>query len=128
MSFAHHAEVPPEHGSYPYPAGPSRKRKSAAACVEIFRLATKMPPCKDGIRHSRACFIRDSDANLRKTTVRTWLKWFPEDVSKNGLSGLTKVNWSSPMSMRLNFKLPDNTWVDCEICASIRLASRTPRT
>lgn len=95
--------------------GPLGSGKSAAACMEIFRLATKMPPCKDGIRHSRACFIRDSDANLRKTTVRTWLKWFPEDVSKNGLSGLTKVNWSSPMSMRLNFKLTDNTWVDCEI-------------
>lgn len=95
--------------------GPLGSGKSAGSCVDVFWQMIHVPVCRDNVRHSRWAFIRDSDANIRKTTVKTWLKWFPEDVQKNGMSGLTRVNWASPMSMRVNFELPDKTWVDAEV-------------
>lgn len=80
--------------------GPIGSGKSVAACWEIFNMAFDMPPCKDGVRRSRTCFIRDTATNLVDTTMKTWLKQFPEKM-KDG-SGLTVVRHSDPVEMWLN--------------------------
>jgi hypothetical protein len=74
--------------------------KTVACCWEVFTLIHHVPPCKDGVRRSRWCFIRDTATNLKDTTMRTWLECFPEDTRKNG-NGITQVIWSDPMEMRI---------------------------
>jgi len=58
--------------------GPYNSGKSSAMCAEIIFRAISMPPAKDGIRHSRWAFIRNTYDNLWKTTYKTWEKWFSD--------------------------------------------------
>tara|TARA_R110000787_G_scaffold2956_4_gene11351 strand:+ start:2148 stop:3668 length:1521 start_codon:yes stop_codon:yes gene_type:complete len=59
--------------------GPVGSGKSVGCCVEIFRRALQQKPNKDGIRRSRWAIIRNTNPQLRTTTIKTWLDWFPED-------------------------------------------------
>jgi len=59
--------------------GPVGSGKSVACCVEVFRRALEQKPNKDGIRRSRWAIIRNTNPQLRTTTIKTWLDWFPED-------------------------------------------------
>lgn len=58
--------------------GPVGSGKSAACCIEIMRRAKEQRPGRDGIRRSRWAIIRNTYAELRTTTMATWLSWFPE--------------------------------------------------
>lgn len=60
--------------------GPVGSGKSVCCCVEIFRRALMQEPNKDGIRRSRWAVIRNSYPQLRTTTIKTWLDWFPEHI------------------------------------------------
>lgn len=60
--------------------GPVGSGKSACCCVAIFKHALEQKPGPDGIRRSRWAVIRNSYPQLRTTTIKTWLDWFPEDV------------------------------------------------
>ena len=59
--------------------GPVGSGKSVACCVEVFRRALEQKPNKDGVRKSRWAVIRNTNPQLRTTTIKTWLDWFPED-------------------------------------------------
>ena len=59
--------------------GPVGSGKSVACCVEVFRRALQQNPNSDGIRRSRWAIIRNTNPQLRTTTIKTWLDWFPED-------------------------------------------------
>jgi len=39
-----------------------------------------MPKCKDGFRRSRWVIVRNTRDQLKKTTLKTWLQWFPDGV------------------------------------------------
>lgn len=60
--------------------GPVGSGKSVACAVELFRRALGQEPAPDGRRKSRWAIIRNSYPQLRTTTIKTWLDWFPEDT------------------------------------------------
>lgn len=74
--------------------GPVGSGKSVCCCVEIFRRALQQKKAKDGIRHSRWAVIRNTNPQLKTTTIKTWLDWFPEDE-------WGKFTWSVPYTHRI---------------------------
>jgi len=69
--------------------GPVGSGKSVACCVEVFRRALEQKQNKEGIRKSRWAIIRNTNPQLRTTTIKTWLDWFPENEWGN-------FHWSVP--------------------------------
>ena len=59
--------------------GPVGSGKSVACCIEIFRRALMQKPNEDGIKKSRWAVIRNTNPQLRTTTIKTWLDWVPEN-------------------------------------------------
>ena len=57
--------------------GPVGSGKSVACCIEIFRRALAQKKSPDGIRRSRVAIVRNTNPQLRTTTMKTWLDWFP---------------------------------------------------
>lgn len=69
--------------------GPVGSGKSVCCSVEIMRRAAQQEPGKNGKRRSRWAVVRNTNPQLRTTTIKTWLDWFPE-----GEWG--KFQWSVP--------------------------------
>lgn len=69
--------------------GPVGSGKSVGCCIEVFRRALAQEKGPDGIRKSRWAIIRNTNPQLRTTTIKTWLDWFPED-------DWGKFTWSVP--------------------------------
>jgi hypothetical protein len=69
--------------------GPVGSGKSVACCVEVFRRALQQAKGEGGIRKSRWAIIRNTNPQLRTTTIKTWLDWFPEN-------DWGKFTWSVP--------------------------------
>ena len=59
--------------------GPVGSGKSVSCCVEIFRRALQQEKAPDGKRYSRWAVIRNTNPQLKTTTIKTWLDWFPEE-------------------------------------------------
>lgn len=56
--------------------GPYGSGKSTGCCEEVVEFAAdEMPPCTDGIRRTRAVFIRNTYGELEGTTLKTWQTW-----------------------------------------------------
>jgi hypothetical protein len=60
--------------------GPVGSGKSVGAAVEIFRRALQQEPNAQGIRRTRWGVIRNTGPQLKTTTIKTWLDWFPENT------------------------------------------------
>jgi hypothetical protein len=58
--------------------GPVGSGKSVGCCIEVFRRALAQKKAPDGVRKSRWAIIRNTNPQLRTTTIKTWLDWFPE--------------------------------------------------
>lgn len=71
--------------------GPVGSGKSVCCCVEVFRRALAQAPGPDGKRKSRWAVIRNTNPQLKTTTIKTWLDWFPEDV-------FGRFSWSPPFT------------------------------
>ena len=69
--------------------GPVGSGKSVGCCIEVFRRALGQNKGEDGIRKSRWAIIRNTNPQLRTTTIKTWLDWFPEN-------DWGKFTWSVP--------------------------------
>ena len=69
--------------------GPVGSGKSVGCCVEVFRRALEQKKGPDGKRKSRWAIIRNTNPQLRTTTIKTWLDWFPE-------TSWGKFTWSVP--------------------------------
>lgn len=78
--------------------GPVGSGKSVSCCVEIFRRALEQRKAPDGKRKSRWAIIRNTNPQLKTTTIKTWLDWFPEET-------FGKFTWSVPYTH--NVKLGD---------------------
>ena len=75
--------------------GPVGSGKSVACCIEVFRRAiSQQPSTIDGIRKSRWVITRNTQPELKTTTIKTWLDWFPEKI-------YGKFNWSPPFTHRI---------------------------
>ncbi len=57
--------------------GPVGSGKSSACCWELFRRACSQEAGKDGVRRSRWLIIRNTYAELKHTTLKTFQDWFP---------------------------------------------------
>ena len=60
--------------------GAIRCGKSVSNCLEIFRRAAEQQEAPDGIRYSRWAICRNTYPDLKSTTIKTWLDWFPTSV------------------------------------------------
>ena len=58
--------------------GPIGSGTSSACCHRIWSQACEQEPDRNGERRTRWLVSRDTYGNLKKTTARTWLHWFPE--------------------------------------------------
>lgn len=58
--------------------GPVGSTKTTAGIIKIAYHASKMKPCKDGIRRSRAIWVRNTREQLKDTSIPDFLKWFPD--------------------------------------------------
>lgn len=75
--------------------GPVGSGKSVACCIELFRRAWEQAPSPlDGVRKTRWAVVRNTQPQLRTTTIKTWLDWFPERQ-------FGKMNWSPPFTHRI---------------------------
>lgn len=83
--------------------GPIGAGKSVTCCVEILRRATQQAPDRSGVKRTRWAVIRNTFPELKSTTLKTWLDWFPEDQ-------WGKLNRSPPMTHHI--KMGD---LDCEV-------------
>ena len=59
--------------------GPVGSGKSVSCCIEVLRRALEQTPSEDGIKRSRWAVIRNTNPQLKTTTIKTWLDWFPEE-------------------------------------------------
>lgn len=100
--------------------GPIGSGTSTASCHRIWLISTEQEPDLDGVRRSRWLIVRNSYRQLKKTTIKTWLEWFPE-------SYWGELVRSEPMTHHLRKPHPsgDGTMVDCEV---IFLAIDSPET
>ena len=73
--------------------GPVGSGKSVGCCVEVFRRALQQNPNKEGIRRSRWAIIRNTNPQLRTTTIKTWLDWFPEDQWGKFMWSVPYTHW-----------------------------------
>lgn len=84
--------------------GPVGSSKTSAVCMEIFDRACRQEP--DGkTRRSRWAILRNTYPELKSTTIKSWLDWFPH----------TMMKWDAPITGRVTGKLPDGTSLDMEL-------------
>jgi|TARA_R110000764_G_scaffold45613_1_gene102409 hypothetical protein len=60
--------------------GPVGSTKTTAGIMKILHHAARMAPCKDGIRRSRAVWVRNTREQLRDTSIPDFLKWIPDGL------------------------------------------------
>ena len=81
--------------------GPVGSGKSVGCCVEVFRRALQQEKGKDGVRKSRWAIIRNTNPQLRTTTIKTWLDWFPEDQWGKFMWSVPYTHWIKQGDMEL---------------------------
>jgi hypothetical protein len=75
--------------------GPIGSGKSVACCCgEVFRRSVEQKKSPDGIRRTRWGVIRNTQPELKTTTIKTWIDWFPEER-------FGKFNWAPPFTHRI---------------------------
>jgi len=65
--------------------GPVGSTKTTAGIFKIVYHAKRMAACRDGIRRSRAVWVRNTREQLRDTSIPDFVKWFPDGVAGNYL-------------------------------------------
>jgi hypothetical protein len=61
--------------------GPVGSTKTTAGLMKIAYHAKRMAACRDGVRRSRAVWVRNTNEQLRDTSIPDFLKWFPDGVA-----------------------------------------------
>ena len=97
--------------------GPIGSGTSSCCCHKIWVLACEQEPDLDGVRRSRWIVARTTYKELRETTIKTWLEWFPENVwggmirAEPAIHRLVDVGRGGPRVHPSG----DGTFVDCEV-------------
>lgn len=88
--------------------GPVGSGKSVTCCMELWRRCAAQKPDAGGVRRARAAVIRNTNPELKTTTIKTWTEWFrPERFGD--------VKMSPPYTHHMRVPLPDNTVLDLEV-------------
>lgn len=61
--------------------GPVGSTKTTGGIMKIAYHAARMAPSQDGIRRSRAVWVRNTREQLRDTSIPDFLQWFPDGVA-----------------------------------------------
>ena len=72
--------------------------------MEVFTRACEQKPY-NGVRKSRWAIIRNTYPELKSTTIKTWLEWFP----------FCQMKWDAPISGKIDLPLQDGTKVEMEV-------------
>ena len=89
--------------------GPLGSGKTKALCVRIMRHVQEQAPSpKNGIRYSRFAMVRNTMPDLKRTTIRSWLELFPENL-------YGRFIWGAVMQHRIKFESPLGGQIDCEV-------------
>jgi hypothetical protein len=83
--------------------GPVGSGKSVCCAFEVMRRAMAQKPGPDGIKRTRFAVIRNTFPELKTTTVKTWLDWFPE-------KDFGRFNWTPPFTHHIR-----KGNIDCEV-------------
>lgn len=67
--------------------GPFGSGKTAGAVVEVLRRSMAQAPGPDGIRRTRWAIIRNTFAELKSTTLKSWEQWCPRSFGKLTIGG-----------------------------------------
>lgn len=60
--------------------GPVGSLKTTTALAKILYHASRMAPCPDGVRRSRAVWVRNTREQLRDSSIPDFLKWYPDGI------------------------------------------------
>jgi len=74
--------------------GPIGSGKSVTCCMDILTHALMQPPAADGWARSRVIIVRNTIPELKSTSIKTWLDWFPEHL-------FGPVKWDIPIHQTL---------------------------
>ena len=58
--------------------GPYGSGKTTAMIIKLAYMAKRVAPCRDGIRRSRAAWIRNTAQQLDDTSIPDFLQWYPD--------------------------------------------------
>lgn len=87
--------------------GPVGSGKTTGCCFDVLKVALEQERSpKDGVRYTRVVILRNTYAELKMTTIKTWREIYPEDVQ-----GFGKIGGSPPISQHIT--IPGE--LDCEI-------------
>ena len=84
--------------------GPIGTGKSVACVNDAFALSLQQEPYK-GVRKVRGCCVRNTYPELKSTTIKTWLDWYP----------MTRMRWDAPITGTVDINLPDGTRLELEV-------------
>lgn len=76
--------------------GPVGSGKSVGCCIDLFVWMSNQVPDSNGIRRTRFAVVRNTNPQLKTTTIKTWLEWFPEEH-------FGRFNWSPPYTHNIKF-------------------------
>jgi hypothetical protein len=77
--------------------GPLGSGKTVAACARIMRHAMEQVQSPiDGLRKTRWAVVRNTHPDLKRTTIRTWLDCFPENLHG-------RFNWGQALVHKIAF-------------------------
>ena len=85
--------------------GPIGSGKSVGCALEGYFRSLDQRPGKGGVRYSRGVVIRNTYAELKSTTIKTWEDWFP----------MAPVVFDTPIRWHWKQPLGDGTKVDMEV-------------
>lgn len=81
--------------------------KTSALAVELTRIAEQQAPDSKGVRYTKFAIIRSTYAQLKTTTLPTFLEWWPPQA--------VSITYGSPITVILRFRLPDGTTVHSQM-------------
>jgi len=64
-----------------FAVGPYASTKTTCGLMKIAYEAARVAKARDGIRHSRCVVVRNTRQMLTDTTIKDFLKWFPDGVA-----------------------------------------------
>ena len=77
--------------------GPVGNGKSVTCIMEMLRLSADQWPNKEGIRKTRWAIIRNTNPELRTTTLNTWKQWVPEEISPITMHPIISTKFIQPI-------------------------------
>lgn len=81
--------------------GPVGSGKSSVAAIKLFLMAMEQP-LTNGVKDSRWIVTRNTYGELKSTTIKTWLDWFPD-----GPGCINTMRWDTPITSIISFVQPD---------------------